>query len=164
MLLCASKSVVASSNPTMTLHFWYITSKDLKSQITLQFQVTYSVRHQKPHLIIRCEPSKLKYIISASTMLIPSAKENWASMEMKSDLGSSFVYLWSFTSSGSLECSFDISFNIASSFFTFSLAFDVSVDEAITIDYLAEFSLLLTDSSIGTLRTFFRLNITAARI
>ena len=41
-LLVGFKSVLASSNPTMTLHFWYIfTNKDFKSQITLQFQITY---------------------------------------------------------------------------------------------------------------------------
>ena len=77
---------------------------------------------------------------------------------MKSDLGSSFASLRSFTSSGSLEFNFDISFNITSSFFPFSLALDVSVDEAITIDDLAEFLLLLIYSSIRTIRPFFHLN------
>ena len=77
---------------------------------------------------------------------------------MKSDLGSSFASLRSFTSSGSLEFNFDISFNITSSFFPFSLALDVSVDEAITIDALAEFLLLLIYSSIRTIRPFFHLN------
>ena len=83
---------------------------------------------------------------------------------MKSDLGSSFACLRSFTSSGSLEFNFDISFNITSSFFPFSLTLDVSVDEAITIDDLAEFLLLLIYSSIRTIRPFFHLNITADRI
>ena len=77
---------------------------------------------------------------------------------MKSDLGSSFASLRSFTSSGSLEFNFDISFNITSSFFPFSLALDVSVDEAITIDDLTEFLLLLIYSSIRTIRPFFHLN------
>ena len=85
---------------------------------------------------------------------------------MTSDLGSSFACLQSFTSSGSLKFYFDIffKFNIISSFFPFSLALDVSVDKAITIDDLAKFLLLLIDSSISTILTFFRLNITTARI
>ena len=71
---------------------------------------------------------------------------------MKSDLGSSFICLWSFTSLGNLEFNFDIFFSILSRFFRFSLALAVSVDEAITIDDLAEFSLLLIDASIRTIR------------
>ena len=65
---------------------------------------------------------------------------------------------------GNLEFNFDISFNILSRFFRFSLALAVSVDKAIAIDDLAEFSLLLIDASVRTIRTFFRLNITADRI
>ena len=55
-------------------------------------------------------------------------------------------------------------FNIISSFSPFSVALDVSVEEAITIVDLAEFFLLLIDSSICTIRTFFGLNITIASI
>ena len=49
---------------------------------------------------------------------------------------------------GSLEFNFHISLNIISSFFPFSSALDFSVYEAITIDDLAEFSLLLIDSML----------------
>ena len=83
---------------------------------------------------------------------------------MKSDLGRSFACLRSFTSSRSLEFNFYIPFNIISSFFPFSLALDVSVDEAIATDDLAEFWLLLIDASVFTIRTLFLLNITADRI
>ena len=68
------------------------------------------------------------------------------------------------TTSRSLKFNFDIFVNILSGFFPFSLAVDVSADEAITTDDLVEFSLLLTDSSIRTIHTFFRLNTTADRI
>ena len=83
---------------------------------------------------------------------------------MKSNLGRSFACLRSFTSSGSLEFNFYIPFNIISSFFPFSLALDVSVDEAIATDDLAEFWLLLIDASVFNVRTLLRLNITADRI
>ena len=45
-----------------------------------------------------------------------------------------------------LEVEFDISLNIILSFLPFPSALDVSDDEAITIDDLVEFSLLLIDS------------------
>ena len=65
--------------------------------------------------------------------------------ECSSDLGSSFPCLRGFIFSESLEFNFDISLNIISSFLPFSSALDVSDDEAIAIEDLAEFSLLLID-------------------
>ena len=47
-----------------------------------------------------------------------------------------------------LQFNFHISLNIISSFFPFSSALDFSVYEAITIDDLTEFSLLLIDSML----------------
>ena len=72
---------------------------------------------------------------------------NWlmSLTECSSDLGSSFPCLRGFIFSESLEFNFDISLNIISSFLPFSSALDVSDDEAIIIDDLVEFSLLLID-------------------
>ena len=70
------------------------------------------------------------------------------------NLGSSFACLWGFISLGSLESNFDISHNFKLSYFPFSFAFDISVDEAITTDDLARLSLLLTDPTFRAFALF----------
>ena len=97
--------VVESRKTSSDASLWHFIS-DISSQVKTSnhklpnnFKSLILYRHQKRHLIIHCKASKLKCIISASTMLVISAKESWGIHGTKSDLGSSFACLWSFTTS-----------------------------------------------------------------
>ena len=73
---------LAFSNPTMTLPIWYIfTSKDFKSQITLQFLINSFVPSSKTSLNKSSWSLQVKVDNLSFTIPILSATETWASTE-----------------------------------------------------------------------------------